>query len=76
MECLFNDDHEDGYLCLKKNVWIDLNLNDSRMMYSNECHFDYCQTNLNGSNIIVDLKNSSLCDNDRKGTLCGKCTEE
>ena len=72
MDCLFDSDHEDGYLCLKKPVWIELN--DSEMFISNECPLDYCKADL--SNIITaDPNNNSLCDNYREGKLCGQCKE-
>ena len=72
MDCLFDSDHEDGYLCLKKPVWVELN--DSEMLISNECPLDYCKADL--SNVIIAGSNdSSLCDNDRQGKLCGQCAE-
>ena len=72
MDCLFDSDHEDGYLCLKKPVWVELN--DSEMLISNECPLDYCKADL--SNIITaDPNNNSLCDNYREGKLCGQCKE-
>ena len=75
MECLFDSNHEEGYLCLKKPVWVNViqELNDSKMLFSNECPFDYCNANL--SSITVDPNNSSLCNNNREGKLCGKCME-
>ena len=72
MDCLFDSDHEDGYLCLKKPVWVELN--DSEMHISNKCPLDYCIADL--SNVIIAVSNDSLlCDNHRKGKLCGRCAE-
>ena len=75
MECLFDSNHENGYLCLKKPVWVNViqEFNDSKMLFSNECPFDYCKANL--SNVIVDPNSSSLCNNYREGKLCGKCSD-
>lgn len=76
MECLFDSEHEDGYLCLKKPIWVDIELDNSKMMYYKECPFDYCKTDL--SDIIIDTKDNSsmaLCDKNRGGKLCGQCIE-
>jgi hypothetical protein len=76
MDCLFDSDHEDGYLCLKKPVWVSIEQNGSevQVLFSNECPLDYCKANL--SNIIIAGPNdNSLCNNYREGKLCGKCKE-
>ena len=77
MECLFDKDHKNGYLCLKKHVWVELS--DSAMMFSKECPLDYCKVNLSGI-IISQINNNSdmsltLCDDGREGKLCGNCSE-
>jgi predicted outer membrane repeat protein len=75
MDCLFDSDHEDGYLCLKKSVWVSVDLNDNKMLFSDECPLDYCKANL--SNIIISSSNDNLlCNSNREGKLCGKCIED
>lgn len=73
MECLFDSDHEDGYLCLKKPVWVELN--EGQMLFSAECPFDYCDASFTNITVDPNLNNSSLCNNDREGKLCGNCVQ-
>ena len=77
MECLFDSKHENGYLCLKEPVWVELK--DNEMMYSKECPFDYCTANWR--DVVVDTLTdpnttlTQLCDENREGKLCGKCID-
>ena len=74
IECLFDSEHEDGYLCLKKPVWVELKGNE--VMHSKECPFDYCKANW--MDVIVDTtadSSTTLCAENREGKLCGKCID-
>ena len=72
MNCLFDSEHEDGYLCPKKRIWVELDNNTRTMYLSTDC--PYCK--LNFSDIKVTSNNSSvLCEDNRSGKLCGKCND-
>ena len=57
------------------NVWIGVNKNDSKLMHSEHCPFDYCKNT--EKQIQFDFRNESdadvQCALNRTGRLCGSC---